>query len=278
MDIPCPSCKALHWIDERSYSSSKANTKFESCCKKGDVVLETLPDPPDTLKRLLSMEEVTSKDFRKNIREYNSALSFTSLKYSPDRRASVLGAGIQCFQIHGELYHLQGPLNPLPNHQPQFAQLFLYDPHFAAQMRQRGHSNLRAETLLALTNMLHDVNPFISLYKMANERLAEQDNLNPGQEARIILNPQLRLVLEVGSDHRRQNLPTANEVAMILPAEYGDRGFRDIVLAKRTNGGEGFSMINANHAGYMPLHYVLLFPHGELGWHWGLELQNSDGR
>ena len=28
----------------------------------------------------------------------------------------------------------------------------------------------------------------------------------------------------------------------------------------------------------MPWHYVLLFPHGEQGWHWALQLQNEDGR
>ncbi|RPA88705.1 hypothetical protein L873DRAFT_1725030, partial [Choiromyces venosus 120613-1] len=130
MNVQCPGCKAFHWIDERSHPSTTAIPKFESCCKKGDVILESLPDPPDILKRLLSTEDADSKHFRKHIWEYNPALSFTSLKYSPDQRPAQLGSGIQCFQIHGELYHMQGPLNPLPDHQPRFAQLFLYDPQF----------------------------------------------------------------------------------------------------------------------------------------------------
>ena len=114
MDIQCPKCGALHWIDERSHPSSKSAPKFESCCKKGAVVLDRLQDTPDILMRLLSTEDADSKHFRKHIREYNSALFFTSLKYSPDERTAQMGPGIQCFQIHGELYHLQGPLNPLP--------------------------------------------------------------------------------------------------------------------------------------------------------------------
>jgi len=278
MDISCSKCKALHWIDERSHPSTRTTPKFESCCKKGDAILENLPDTPEVLIRLLSTDEPDSKHFRRNIREYNRALSFTSLKYLPDERIAHLPPGIQCFQIHGELYHLHGPLSPLPNNQPRFAQLFLYDSQFAANIRQQNYANLHLGTLQELTTMLHDINPFIDLYKSAKERLDQQISLEPHQNARIILNPQLRLVLEVGADHRRHNLPTADEVAMILPSEYGDSGFRDIVLAKRGNNGqEGFSSINANHAGYMPLYYVQLFPGGQLGWHWALELLNPDG-
>jgi len=94
MDVQCPKCKSFHWIDERSHPSSKRAHKFESCCKKGDVVLQSLPDPPDILKELLSGENAESRHFRKHIREYNSTLSFTFLKYSPDQRVAHLGPGI----------------------------------------------------------------------------------------------------------------------------------------------------------------------------------------
>ena len=83
----------------------------------------------------------------------------------------------------------------------------------------------------------------------------------------------------MGEDRRRHNLPTADDVAIIVPSEYGDSGFHDMVLAKRSSDGqEGFSFINSNHAGYMPLHYVLLFPQGELGWHWALQLNDPNGQ
>src|SRR5437588_5956309 len=41
------------------------------------------------------------------------------------------------------------------------------------------------------------------------------------------------------------------------------------------NGGRpssGVSIINTNHVSYLQLHYVLLFPHCEPGWHWGRRL------
>ena len=91
----------------------------------------------------------------------------------------------------------------------------------------------------------------------------------------------LLVLYQLGNYYGRyNNLPTAEEVAMIIPEEYGNSEcFRDIVLANRVQGNivAPFTTINANHAAYMPLHYVLLFPRGDLGWHWGLELQNSEG-
>jgi len=99
----------------------------------------------------------------------------------------------------------------------------------------------------------------------------------------IILNSQTELIVNGNADPRRANLPTFDEVAIIVPEEYGEKGFRDIVLAKRSINNEGvivdqrFSRINQNHALYLPLHYVIMFPRGETGWHWALELNNPHG-
>lgn len=80
--------------------------------------------------------------------------------------------------------------------------------------------------------------------------------------------------MEVGADRRRENLPTSNEVAAIIIDEYDKPCERDIFLTERVNGINGTSMkrISQNHAAYMPLHYVLLFPHGDKRWHWGLRI------
>ena len=61
-------------------------------------------------------------------------------------------------------------------------------------------------------------------------------------------------------------------MAVIIPDEYGDAGFRDIVLAERSMPNEPlrYCCISLAHAAYMPLYYVLLFPRGDTGWHWGL--------
>ncbi|POS83856.1 hypothetical protein EPUL_003495, partial [Erysiphe pulchra] len=39
----CPSCKAIHWVQERVHSSSIVNPRFQTCCKEGQVVLDSIP-------------------------------------------------------------------------------------------------------------------------------------------------------------------------------------------------------------------------------------------
>jgi hypothetical protein len=69
-------------------------------------------------------------------------------------------------------------------------------------------------------DLLYEVrNPFIRLYLTARERLQQQHAAGP---SRVILNPQMRLVLEARTDRRRENLPTSDEVTVIIPGKYGD--------------------------------------------------------
>src|SRR5450759_1619357 len=71
-----------------------------------------------------------------------------------------------------------------------------------------------------------------------------------------------------GQDARRYNLPTASEVAAIIPGDEMEQvDKRDIVVY--VNGGGVCHISDANEA-YIPLHFVLLFPYGEAGWHPGI--------
>jgi len=119
---------------------------------------------------------------------------------------------------------------------------------------------LNANLILSFTQMRQVSNPLVQLYLTAQERFAQISEAE--DKCRLILNPQLRLVVERGADLRRENLPMADQLSMILPEEYGSEGFRDIVLAKRVNGENesSFNFINPNHALYLPLHRVFLFP------------------
>jgi hypothetical protein len=65
-------------------------------------------------------------------------------------------------------------------------------------------------------------------------------------------------------------VPTADEVAALMVgdgSEAVDR--RDIVLAQQAG---PFQRISELHVGYMALHYPLLFPYGEDGWHPNIQL------
>ena len=162
MNIAYNHCKARHWIDERVASSRPDEPKFEACCKQGDVVLPLFNPPPDLLRRLLQDNTPAARRFRQQLRQYNAALSFTSMNCTTTDRG--VSNGVNCFQIHGELYHLQGPLDAAAGQAPRYAQLYFYDPAYATEARQRANTQLDGSILRDLLDMLDVHNPYIRLY------------------------------------------------------------------------------------------------------------------
>ena len=158
MDIQCTYCHALHWMNERVSDSSLLYPEFTTCCLKGSVQLDPIKPLPPILFCLyyFSHEE---RHFRTFIRGYNSALAFTSVNYSRGDHIDVERGGIQSFQIHGELYHLQGPLNPSSGQRPRFAQLYFYDPSYAAQACSTTNPNIKKTLLRSIMEELKEVNP-----------------------------------------------------------------------------------------------------------------------
>jgi hypothetical protein len=75
----------------------------------------------------------------------------------------------------------------------------------------------------------------------------------------------LRFIAFQTKDVRRYNVPMADEVAALMVGngfEAVDK--RDVVLAQQA---DPFQRISELHVGYMALHYPLLFPYNEDGWH-----------
>ena len=276
MDIRCTGCKALHWLRESSVLRRPpgGEASFNSCCMHGQVQIDPMCPLPEPLHTLMNAANSEARSFREALQRWNSIFAFTSIMFNMDNRTSEIGSTFQLFQIHGALYHRQGPLVPAGGlGDARFSKIYLYDPADAARARSACAPEMDSNLICSLTEMLQECNPLIQLYFTARERFAEIGETE--DKCRLILNPQLRLVVERGADLRRENLPTADEVSMILPEEYGSAGFRDIVLARRVNGQDvanSFTRINPNHALYLPLHYVLLFPYGEHGWHWARRL------
>jgi len=283
MSVECPSCKALHWKSEKS-SGTADSPVFESCCKQGKVVIPLLQEPPQLLKNLFTGHHERSVHFLNNIRQYNSTFAFTSFG-AKSTNVHHNNSGITMFQAHGELYHLQGPIENNDSEQlPRNAQLYIYDPEVAARLRSTGSSNvdLNSEIISSITNVLHTCNnPFVRIYKHAHEILSaesvRQSENNTDEVFHVVVSPEMKMELIVGSDSRTQNLPTANEIAAIIPNEYSERSVRDIVITYKNNNRNQYNYhrIHETHAAYMPLHYVLLFPMGDYGWNWGMKLANN---
>jgi len=210
-----------------------------------------------------------SKEFRENIWKYNRAFAFTSLKVTEDHSVNEGHRGPPVFRIQGELYHRGGCLTPASNRPPTYAQLYIYDSQAALEHRCQQNSGLDANTLQNLQDMLLEHHPYASIYHHAYEILKDYD---VGDDVSI------RLRVAPGRDRRRYNLPTADEVAVILPGDSGEKtqiSRRDIVLQLRAG---GLQTISDLHPAYVPLYYVLLFPYGENGWHPELKLHSRSGQ
>ena len=133
--------------------------------------------------------------------------------------------------------------------------------------RHQQNSGLDPEILCTLQHMLLENNQYAIMYHHAYEILQCYDSIN---------DISIRLRVTATHNHQRYNLPTINEVAVILPGIDGvstDANERDIILENRAG---GLQIINDLHPAYVPLYYVLLFPYGENGWHPALRLRSSN--
>lgn len=263
MDVTCSHCGASHWLLERRSGSSKQDPQFGSCCNGGKVILAALREPPPALRALFVAQDVQAKEFQSNIREYNSALSFTSLGVKPDG-AVLEGGGPYVFRLHGVLYHLSGSLLPEPGNVPIYSQLYIHDPRSALKHRLKKNPSRRADTMEVLQKLLNDNHRYVAIYKQAHEILAEYPDAD---------NASIRLRVDPSRDQRRYNLPTSDEVAIIIPGD-GEQATdgRDIILRNHQN---SLQRVSDGHSAYDCLRYVLLFPYGEHGWHYDVQSLSS---
>ena len=216
------------------------------------------PPPPPTLKNLLSGISPFSDTFRKHIRQYNAAFAFTSIGVNIDHSVTS-SSGPYAFKINGELHHLAGSLLPVKGEQPSYAQLYVHDPAEALNIRQNRNQNLLPQIMTELQAMMQDTHPYVPLYKQAFQIMRAKP---PEQQKNVVVN----LHMDKNADSRRYNLPTVDEIAAIIPGDGSeDRSdHRDIVL--RLTGG-GLKHISHLHPSYSTLHYTMLFPRGEEGFH-----------
>ena len=255
MNVVCKFCGAYHWLAEMVGSSSMQQPEFTACCQRGHVHISHQSRPPDTLYNLFEGHGEEEKLFRSKIRQYNMALAFTSLGVTEDKVVNRRGGWV--FRVQGELCHLIGSLRPHDGNAPSYAQLYIYDAQLALAQRMNRNDNLSQHTMDSLQSMLLRSHRYAQEFKHAFE-LLEQYPDEADADIRIRVVP--------GQDERRYNLPSSEEVAVILPGDGTAPERRDIVLRHRTHE-NSLTRIDDGHPAYTPLHYVLLFPYGDHGWH-----------
>ena len=255
MNVECPFCHALHWKEEHLLKSFLQNPKFGKCCLSGKIWLPTLDQPPPELHTLLTSQDPRAKGFHTNIRKYNDALAMTSVGHD----LLLIDGGPYVSKVHGSLSHRAGSLFPAPNQPPVYAQLYIYDPDDALTYRMDNPHNVSLDRTIMndLQDMLHRHHHGVTLYKSAMEMTRDM----PSE-----LQCKIGLRYDPGTDRRCYNLPTmSGEVAVVIPGMgEGMSNSRDIILYHRQ--GEHHQRISDLHPFYPALHYVLLFPKGQMGW------------
>jgi len=116
-------------------------------------------------------------------------------------------------------------------------------------------------TLDRLLTMMYNINPYVKMFKMARDMMAIEG---------VHTDLKLGLIASQTKDARRYNVLMANEVTTLMVGngfEAVDR--RDVVVAQQVG---PFQCISELHVRYMALHYPLLFPYGEDGWHSNIPL------
>ena len=275
----CEFCGAFYWPEERTRNGPGRYGKFTGCCRSDTVRLDPFPPLPHTMKELLRGTTPESKNFCANIRQYNAAFAFTSANYQTTDRGAT-GGGHKVFQIMGELYHLMGPLEKTGPDDARYAQMYFYDPQVAnnARLRRQPNQNLQGDILMDIHTILTGEcrNPFIGVYRTAHEILQTARQI--GTNLTLGINPDIQLIIQDNADIRRENLPIADEVAVLI-YEGSERKPQDLILHYRDQSGHqsGTRRIYPTSPHYHALHYVLLFPTGHIGWSPDLTIHNPDG-
>lgn len=123
----CSYCNSIMWYEERVAKGRRStNPEFSLCCMRGKVHLPMLKKPPQLLLNLLSNKDSRSRQFKENIRAYNSLFSFTSIGGKVEAGIND-GNGPPQFILSGQNFHRIGSLLPSEGAAPKFAQLYIYD-------------------------------------------------------------------------------------------------------------------------------------------------------
>lgn len=168
----------------------------------------------------------------------------------------LMVGGPLMFKIQGELYHQIGPLEPDSSSTHLYSQLYILDPDDALQRCMGNNHCTAVETVTLLQRLILDCNPFVQVYCQAKD-LADNS---------MLPDYYLKLDLLHASDQRQYNRPSScTELAAIVPGDVDSFiNSRQIVIRRR---GGALMHITEVHPAYVPLHFPLLAPTGQMGWH-----------
>jgi len=267
MMLQCSVCDALYFKSEQT--SQKVFTK---CCMKGKYIFDFNFDVPALLQQLVNNTHVDSREFRANIRQYNSSLAFASFSASVSA-GSVPGRGPYSFRVQGIIHHLSSNLRVNHNSERKYAQLYFIDSAEANQCRITTNPNCSPSLLRALDNLMRMENAYARAFMNLRE-VEEREMMRCFNNPNTRVNYSVYLLKKPSSDPGRYNLPTCNEVAAVFSSIDGcPPQLRDVEIHNR----DGRRMQLPTFSEHIdPMTYPLLYPYGTGGW--SPDLKGKSGR
>ena len=211
MNRLCSGCNALHFACEQSASNKSV---CSACRALGKVTLQLFENFPSILRGLYTEQDRVSKNFRENIRNYNSGLAMASMVANIE---APPGRGPYCFRVHGQVYHAIGGLRPPAGSVPQCAQVLIMDTDDASQelAGRPVNRNCQATIFATLHRLLRTSNPYAQSFKLMAD-VAETEAFQARHENRKSRSVRMVFAQTSAQDQRRYNTATANEVAIVF--------------------------------------------------------------
>ena len=289
MDQECHYCHALGWRDENRGTLTKKHFGI-LCCNKGQVELDELPLLPDSLKELYSSQSPEAKYFRTHIRYFNSGMALASMTFKNKEKGNVtVTEGMPgAFKVCGQLQRRIGSMLQQENSEhPTCMQTYFHDPAYQADYRARRDASPELsqsifQRRVSIFRKLHHIlindckNSYLEFFLSVNEYI-KKEKLNP-EDIQLELHATERP--SNGMHPGRFHLPNAPEVALLKDVNPPRGAHRSVICSVRQKSNEGkmLSFFQDYHRSYIPLLYVLLFPHGTDGWTLNMTFMSGEKR
>ncbi|GJW79060.1 type I inositol polyphosphate 5-phosphatase 12-like protein [Tanacetum coccineum] len=168
-DQVCEYCYAEFWYAERlNVYSPNGRTKYNRCCRGGQVNLPHPREAPEIIKELFM-----DKHFMENIRAYNMMFAMTSFRDKVDDSVNN-GSGPYVFKVAGQISHWMGSLCPPSDQNTRFLQMYIYDTNNEVSNRLRyfgggEYGDLKPEIGETLIQVFHESNDFVKVFTIAKD-------------------------------------------------------------------------------------------------------------
>ena len=276
----CTHCGAFLFPAEAKATKVRGrfNTKWEGgnlCCSQGRLSLQ--PIRRDATLEAIFADPLKRKFLLDYPRQFNNALALASaVAKCPLGSKPLPGGGNWCptVLIEGKLHQYLSPLQPSDGQTERYAQLYVSDPggQDTVTVKKRAEllhlpakasSTVKAvciDLLKQLAATMHNCNPFVKDFITASEIMSSCDDI---PERTFVIDNAKRdpRKAHAGVYSNNGTQRTFVEVKVLCDEEPA----ANAIVLRHRNG--PLWRTNETNRAYDALHFVLLFPCGDSGWH-----------